>query len=262
MTTAVNGFRKTGIWPIDRNVFGPGDFAGAAPTDIELRHDVGPVTPVADVGAPRAVDVRLAQQTDVDPHALLVVSVAVAPRGTADIDMVSVPFLDMLAPAATGMDLATDINGNGIGSPRRNQNATSVAITTVSPIPKVTEQTPRKSHRRGKTCIITLSPYKQELEQRQKAKSSKDQPQPSTNGITPVSKQKSAKTPRHRPESKSASKAMSKQDNTACLYCCEQFVNCRKGEKWIECGQCKGWAHEGCTDYEGGTFTCDICADD
>ena len=84
----------------------------------------------------------------------------------------------------------------------------SVAITTVSPIPKVTEQTQRKSHRRGKTCIITLSPYINKNWSRQKARSSKDQPQPSTNGITPASKQKSAKTPRHRPESKSASKAV------------------------------------------------------
>ena len=266
MTTAVNGFRKTGIWPIDRNVFGPGDFAGAAPTDIELRHDValqpqatevGPVTPVADVGAPRAVDVRLAQQTDVDPHALLAVSVAVATRGTADIDMVSVPSLDMLAPAAMDMDLATDINGNGIGSPRRNQNATSVAITTVSPIPKVTEQTPIKSHRRGKTCIITLSPYKQQLEQTEShvvqgsATTQHKRNHPS----------KQAEVCKDTATSQTST-AMSKQDDTACLYCCEQFVNSRKGEKWIECGQCKGWAYEDCTDYEGGTFTCDICEDD
>ena len=31
MTIVVNGFRKTGVWPVDRNVFGPDDFSAAAP---------------------------------------------------------------------------------------------------------------------------------------------------------------------------------------------------------------------------------------
>ena len=125
----------------------------------------------------------------------------------------------MVAPAATGVDLATDINGNdnGIGSPRRNQNATSVAITTVSPIPKVTEQTPRKSHRRGKTCIITLSPYKQELEQTESQV---------------VQGSATAQHERNHPRKQTEVSKQSyvfKQDDTACLYCCEQFVNSRKG---------------------------------
>ena len=34
MRTAVNGFRKTGIWPIDRNVFDEHDFAATQPSDL------------------------------------------------------------------------------------------------------------------------------------------------------------------------------------------------------------------------------------
>ena len=36
VVTAVNGFAKTGIWPVDRDVFSEWDFAAAAPTDIQL----------------------------------------------------------------------------------------------------------------------------------------------------------------------------------------------------------------------------------
>ena len=34
MTNAINGFRKTGIWPVDRLVFKEVDFLTAAPTDL------------------------------------------------------------------------------------------------------------------------------------------------------------------------------------------------------------------------------------
>ena len=83
----------------------------------------GPATPATDVVEPRAVDVRLAHQTDaeVDEHASLAVDVAMGPRATADIDMVSEPSPDTLAPGTTGMDLGTNANDSSMGYPRRSQ---------------------------------------------------------------------------------------------------------------------------------------------
>ena len=37
--TAVNGFKKTGIWPINRDVFCEADFAASVPTDIPMNGD-------------------------------------------------------------------------------------------------------------------------------------------------------------------------------------------------------------------------------
>ena len=44
MSTAVNGFRKTGIWPVDKNVFEESDFLPCSTTDIQPAptvHDTG-----------------------------------------------------------------------------------------------------------------------------------------------------------------------------------------------------------------------------
>ena len=50
--TAVNGFRKTGIWPIDRNVFDEHDFAAAQPTDLIRQPNTYAPPPDRDTDAP------------------------------------------------------------------------------------------------------------------------------------------------------------------------------------------------------------------
>ena len=50
--TAVNGFRKTGIWPIDRNVFDEHHFAAAQPTDLVSQPNTDAPPPERDTDAP------------------------------------------------------------------------------------------------------------------------------------------------------------------------------------------------------------------
>lgn len=40
MTTAISGFRATGIWPVDANIFTEHDFLASAATDIDLNVSV------------------------------------------------------------------------------------------------------------------------------------------------------------------------------------------------------------------------------
>ena len=48
-----------------------------------------------------------------------------------------------------------------------------------------------------------------------------------------------------------------------CLVCVELYSNSRPGEKWVQCIQCKGLAHEECADIGFAlTFTCQNCNSD
>lgn len=45
-------------------------------------------------------------------------------------------------------------------------------------------------------------------------------------------------------------------EETHCIICGETFE-----KDWIQCGICKGWAHENCADLEGNSlfYECDLC---
>ena len=121
MVTAVNGFAKTGIWPI--NFFSEHGFAAAAPTDIVLPHTGQINNAVADITD--TINTTIDRTTS-------------SPHGQVD-------------TATTSQAVATP------------------AITIVSPVPKVKLIAARKSSNRGETCIITSSPYKRELEDKEAA---------------------------------------------------------------------------------------------
>ena len=53
------------------------------------------------------------------------------------------------------------------------------------------------------------------------------------------------------------------EEDEMCLVCVELYSNGRPGEKWVQCIQCKGWAHEECSDIGFAlTFTCQNCNSD
>ena len=62
MRTAVHGFRKTSVWPIDHNVFGEHDFAAAQPTDLVRQPNIDAPPPDRDTDAPPRY-----QDTDAPP---------------------------------------------------------------------------------------------------------------------------------------------------------------------------------------------------
>ena len=157
----------------------------------------------------------------------------------------------ILAATVANTNVATNVDVNGT----EPQQHTAVPITTVSPIPKVAGHTARKSHRRGKTCIVMLNPYKREREQKKNTSNkSANEPRPNMNGQA-GNRLKSTK-PIRPISSKSTS-----EDATPCLYWCELFSNSKSRERWIKCGVCEAWAREDCGGYEGGAFTCVMCDD-
>ena len=52
------------------------------------------------------------------------------------------------------------------------------------------------------------------------------------------------------------------RDDTVCLTCGEFYHDSAPGEKWIQCDECKDWAHEDCSNIVNKNFfVCDDCED-
>lgn len=49
------------------------------------------------------------------------------------------------------------------------------------------------------------------------------------------------------------------EDDATCFYCKGKFSEDKKGEKWIECVICKEWCHLDCSGCETDIFICEFC---
>ena len=168
--TAINGFRKTGLWPLDRDVLQDCDFAAPEPTDIPIprlddgqgesegegedEHDSSDLDE-ADTNQTTA-NVTEESHDVVDP----VITVQPSIPGSAEqhdhrhdhrAESVTCAPAETLCQSDFAAEPSTSTDGN-------------VAITVISPIQKAdrTERRPQ-SKSRGHTAVITSSPCKRRL---------------------------------------------------------------------------------------------------
>lgn len=131
----MSGFRKTGIWPVDKNVFEESDFLPASTTDIPIPADQ-------------------ATETEEQPSEVLRDDT----RSTAENNNVNLVEEELM-----------DDPGKSEKLPAQRTVATGSSFKVASPeimyaIPKVDKKNKRKSsNKRGKTVVFTDSPYKNEL---------------------------------------------------------------------------------------------------
>ncbi|KAJ4425442.1 hypothetical protein ANN_28057, partial [Periplaneta americana] len=123
-------------------------------------------------------------------------------------------------------------------------------IKQISPIPEAAQRRLNVRRRRAaRSEILTSSPYKAQLEEKQALKKSekvkKRLMQDSINKRATRSKQEL---------NTKGGKIF--EGETECIICCETFQ-----EDWIKCDFCQGWAHENCANTESTTefYKCDSC---
>ncbi|XP_063222242.1 uncharacterized protein LOC134534428 [Bacillus rossius redtenbacheri] len=161
-------------------------------------------------------------------------------------------------------------NGNLLSSEPTTSGTIRIQIQSVLPLPQHKRQESKNKRPAQKSNIITSSPYKNILEEKEKAKQE----------IEKAKADRALLKTRHEAETKNANTKKVKSKNklranfetvqsqgpstshgepstevTTCPACKESY-----DEDWIQCGICNDWWHEGCSSYEGyGPFVCDYC---
>lgn len=282
---AINGFRCTGIWPFDQNVFPEHEYYVE---DLETNSN-----PLSEVQKGPGSNLQLEGSSKVLP----------SPEPNLPVNenvIASSPLLES--------NLSVDENAVilPVDQPKKVSPADLGPSTKLeTPAAKLTKAgVPRKS-RRQKSAVLTSSPYLIEARKKAEEKAKKtitgkvrgrpkkatrtqkaaeiarrldfggnDQPHasfseilaPSKAHITSAPSTTSAHTlapPSGRAQSSvPASHPTPKTDeNVSCIHCSTLYVNSLAREKWIQCLECLCWAHIKCTPvgkYDP-AFICGLC---
>ena len=275
----LSGFRVSGISPFDRFIFNEDDFLPSAVTDMRNPHQPPtttvaavhqppttvaavhqpPTTTVAAVHQPPTTTVAAVHQPPTTTVAAVhqppttTVAAAHQPPTTTVATVHQPPEASIAVTVTQAVDATVDVL-NSLPSTLRaggSVSSTSIAISPehVRPFPKAC---PRKGIRRGRkpgrTRVLTDTPEKNAIIQKQQHKSCKRKGGTKTSSVA-----------RALVVSKKAKPAPVNDDNSCpCLLCGEPFSNSLPGEKWVQCTACKMWAHENCTSGDK-WFVCDHC---
>lgn len=264
MRTAMKGFEKTGIWPVNMGVFTDADFLPSAPTDIEIT--LSAQVPVEATSASTPSTSNSVQSSDFTP-----VSTENAPAAESfqkDTDLGNVE--DEIRPSCywnTEIIIKSPVSSSF-------PHASPVQVMAV---PKATSKEKRKTNRKkGKAEILTASPYKNELQQSLEEASRKKEEKErkavtkklkldakgktvfSGKGKSVVQKRKTSNRKVQEEDSD-----VSDTSDAECLYCNDFYSTSTEG--WIACGKCHRWAHNSCanidSDDDEAVHICQSCHD-
>lgn len=249
--TAINGFRKCGISPFNRNIFTEADFLAAKVTDQPNQAEE------------KSQDDINTQKTSNDVHTLQL------PPCTSE-TTANRPSASSLISNPTTPTRNTEISGSSY----------CVSPSEIQPLPKITEVRNPKKRKCGTAAVLTSSPYKRYLEEEKKNKEEKDdlkrkrveklkeksetvsfkksEGKRNKNGkIIPQKKNwKNKGSPTRRQED------AQEEEDTECIFCQETYLNSASGEGWARCMSCSKWAHEECAGLDpevDDEFICDFC---
>ncbi|GBP35500.1 hypothetical protein EVAR_20010_1 [Eumeta japonica] len=240
-TIAVNGFRVTGIYPLNRNVFTEADYIASSDGS-----DVTTLEP---------------QATDNDLH-LPSTSTHVA---------VELPQPEP-QPGPSGQANQTTLQAIGSNP--------VVLPEDILPVPTPKTKKSTRGRKSSAATLLTGSPYKHQLEESFKSIAQRGKGRGRARGRRGrqgMPNPSRARSNRRRSKSTSSDTTMSSvssghtavaENDTAqaqptnqdvyCIFCSECFSNNEQGEIWIQCQSCELWAHIDCSGCEREYYICDF----
>lgn len=276
-STAINGFRKCGIVPLDPDVFTDADFAAAETTEIPVTNDKAsagdeddPVAGDEDDAAAHEEGGTVAGDKDCFTMADGEDDLAVdCSTKTADTE-----HLSEVSQELQNIPLTIQVP--------EPQPSTSFSISPrdIVPLPRSNISKRKTTHKKGKAAVITSSPYKLELLQekekkekdennKKRKKEAKESQSKKSKRIEPKTKKIKTLTLKKKALVNSKRKLFVEEfdedeadnEDTECFYCNEAYSNSKTNEGWIRCSGCQQWAHEECAgcEEEDDDFLCENC---
>lgn len=259
--SAVKGFKKPGLWPLNDAAFSEDDFLPATVTSRPAEDTQD--TPNSD--GPTAVEASVNTIVTENMH------IQVTATGTSNSDGASCSPLALATFPKPGTSASSDQHQIHLGleledgeSPCQRKATSKPCGSSpfdIRPLPsRNNEGTTRKRRKCQKAEVLTSTPIK--LDQKKKFD---DQEKKKKRLFQDNLEQKGRSRPKLPKQKTPVTSNNIQNNNEDTTENCVCFVCGRKyGEPpfddWIKCGDCNDWVHEGCSDYSGvGSYFCDLC---
>ncbi|XP_050676211.1 uncharacterized protein LOC126973109 [Leptidea sinapis] len=277
----MSGFRSTGIWPFNPDIFQDSDYAPSYVTDRpnpETNHPTASQNTsnlTLDLENPELLDSApqlnistneiiqaIETATNLLPDTINNITVSPSPNPACSQDIECLTTL----PSADSSSFKNKIELAIPGSSGIQSTFENFSPSKIRSFPKA-EARKQSNHnrRKRKSAVLTDTPEKDSLQKEYEEKLAKTKKACDQNKGKGKGKGKSAKTSKVGKEKVKKKILVSDSDSDTeewfCLVCSESYSTSKK-EDWVECLECKMWAHVKCVTGNVQLFICINCNSD